>query len=848
MMPLVPGGQISRFIVARPLCPPPFLRFPGVLLAFNSVDTSVPPRSTIELVKRFALVGFAALIGIAAVVSFPRLGRQPDGSFLIPTGQRLTPAGKHIEVNDRPLGMVLSPDGSRLAVVTGSNFAPRALHIIDAASTRVLHSLPVGDSFVGVAFSADGRSLYVGGGASHEVKVFRDGAPQESFAIPGSAPSGLSLHGSTLYVALNLKHAVAAIDLDTRRIVEIPVGMHPYTTAVAAGKVYVSNWAGRRARPGDTTDELYRIVVDPRTGIPSTGTLSVVRGTSVVKDIDVGLHPSALAVSPSGDRVYAANANSDTVSVIDTNSDAVVETISTRPGTKAPIGSSPNALAVSRDGKTLFVANGANNALAVVDVAARPARVRGFVPTGWYPTAIAVPAKGRQIWTASGYGFGSIAPTAPERGGRSYRDRVGIVSLVDVPEGRELARATEQVLANNRLVSSGVRPDPKHPVPMNIGKASPIRHVFYIIKENRTYDQLLGDLPQGNGDPSLVQFGREITPNHHALAEQFVLLDNFYTPADQSALGHRWCTQGYASDWLFKYGNGRNDQNPMLYAPNEFIWDNAKAQGVSVHSFGERGVNVITPKGASFIDILKGRGVSIKPHTYIAGLKDVFDPEYPAYGGVVPDQYRADVFLRRFRQWEKDGNLPRLVIMLLPNDHTNGTSPGLPTPRAAVADNDLALGRIVEAISKSRYWKQSAIFVTEDDAQNGYDHVAGHRTIALVVSPWVRRKAVDSHFYTTINLYRTMEQILGLPPRNQFDVAAEPMFTVFTDRPDDAAYTALPNRVPLDELNPPLKALRGQARADALASMQMDFSEPDAAPEQLLNQVIWRATRKRSGL
>jgi phospholipase C len=383
---------------------------------------------------------------------------------------------------------------------------------------------------------------------------------------------------------------------------------------------------------------------------------------------------------------------------------------------------------------------------------------------------------------------------------------------------------------------------------MDRGRPSPIRHVFYIIKENRTYDQVFGDLAQANGDPSLVQFGREVSPNHHALAEQFVLLDNFYTPADQSALGHRWCTQGYASDWLFKYGNGRNDANPMLYAPNDFLWDNAKAQGVSVRSYGERGTNIITPANATFSDIYNGwksgkMTVSIRPKTFIAGLHDIYHPEYPAFGGKIPDQYRADIFLRDLKEFERNGNLPRLFVILLPNDHTNGTSPGLPTPRAAVADNDLALGRIVEGIAKSRYWKESVIFAVEDDAQNGVDHVAGHRTIALVIGPHVRRKIVDSNFYTTINMYRTIEQILGLPPQNQFDLAAEPMFSCFAEKADGTPYTALPNRIPLDELNPPISALRGQLRQDALASMRMDFSEPDAAPEDALNRIVWRATR-----
>ncbi|MCC6858502.1 MAG: beta-propeller fold lactonase family protein, partial [Bryobacterales bacterium] len=763
------------------------------------------------------------------------------------------------EVNDRPLGMVLSPDGSRLAVVTGSNFAPRALHILDARRAALLGTVPIGNSFVGVAFSPDGRRLYVGGGASDEVIVLGERADgkferMDKFPIPGGAPSGLSLSpdGSTLYVALNLKHSAAVINLSTREVAQIPVGMHPYTTAVAPSgkKVYVSNWAGRKARPGDVTDELYRIVVDPRTGIPNTGTLSVIdtETRTVVREVEVGLHPSAMVLNPGGTRLFVANANSDTVSVIDTRTDAVVSSINVRPGVRAPIGSAPNALAVSPGGETLYVANGANNAVAVVDIRSSPERVLGFLPSGWYPTALAAAGDGKRLWVASGYGFGSVAPPASGGSGRSYRDRAGVVSLVEIPNREGLRRSTAQVMANNRLAGPRITPGSGHPVPMHAGRASPIRHVFYIIKENRTYDQVFGDLPQGNGDPSLVQFGREVSPNHHAIAGQFVLLDNFYTPADQSALGHRWCTQGYASDWIFKYGNARNDANPMLYAPNDFLWDTAKAHGISVRSYGERGVNTITPASASFMDIYQGwksgnMTVTIKPRTFVRGLMDIYHPDYPAFGGKIPDQYRADIFLREFRQFEKSGDLPRLVILLLPNDHTNGTAPGLPTPRASVADNDLALGRIVEAISKSRYWKESAIFVVEDDAQNGLDHVAGHRTVALLISPWVRRKAVDSSFYTTINLYRTIEQILGLPPQNQFDLAAEPMFSCFTGKPDFTPYTALPNNIPLDELNPPLRGLKGQALRDAVASMRMDFSEPDAVPEQALNRIVWRATR-----
>ncbi len=474
----------------------------------------------------------------------------------------------------------------------------------------------------------------------------------------------------------------------------------------------------------------------------------------------------------------------------------------------------------------------------------------GFIPTGWYPTAVALTRDERQIYIASGYGFGSVAPVAEGRKGRSYRDRVGVVSAVDVPDPAALASFTRQVMANNNARQVPVAPvgAAGHPIPMHPGQLSPIRHVFYVIKENRTYDQVFGDLPQGNGDPALVQFGREITPNHHALAEQYVLLDNYYAPGDQSALGHRWCTQGYASDWIHKYGNGRNDANPMLLAPTDFLWDNARAHRVAARAYGERGIATITPAAAGWAEIYAdwksgGGRIGIKARPIVRGLREIYHPRYAGFNMKIPDQVRLDEFLKEFVEFEKNGKLPGLVLMLLPQNHTNGTAPGYPTPRACVADNDLALGRLVEAISHSRYWRESAIFVTEDDAQNGLDHVDGHRTVGMVISPWARRKAVDSTFYTTINMYRTIEQILGLPPSNQFDLAAEPMFSAFASEPDFSPYAALPNAIPLDEMNPPLAALKGLARRLAEESLRMDFDEPDAAPEHVLNRAIWHSVK-----
>ncbi len=802
-------------------------------------------------------IGLAAVT--AAVVSgvyyVARVGLQPDGSYLLPTGQRIRPAGRHIEVSDRPLGMTLSPDGKTLAVVTGSNFSPRRLHLIATQDYTSRQSIPLGDSFVGVAFDGSGRTLFVGGGANHDVKQFLAGTAGEfrahrTIPLPQSAPAGLALSpdGSKLYAALNLKHALAIIDVDSGTVRELATGLYPYTVAVTpdGAKIYVSNWGGRRAKPGDPTSGSYPVIIDKR-GIAASGTVSVIdaKTASVTGEIETGLHPSALALANRSGRLYVANANSDSVTIIDTARDAVVGTIPVGPFRKAPLGSSPNALALSGDDKTLYVANGANNAVSVIDLAGKRPAARGLIPTGWYPTALTLSHDQKRLFVASGYGFGSVA--AAQGKGRSYRDRAGVVSQVALPGN--LSAWTRQALENNRAQHPPARPAAgAHPVPMGPGQPSPIRHVFYIIKENRTYDQLFGDLKQGNGDASLVQFGRDVTPNHHALAEQFVLLDNFYAPGDQSALGHRWCTQGYASDWSHKFSNARNDMNPMVFAPTDFLWDNAKTHGISVRSYGERGSVSIEPANSTWTEIYQdwknrtGR-IRIASSTPIAGLRDVYSTDYPAFSMLVPDQRRADVFLRDFREFEKNGNLPRLTILLLPADHTNGTAPGYPTPRAMVADNDLALGRIVEAISRSRYWKQSAIFVVEDDAQNGVDHVAGHRTVALAISPWVRRKAVDSTFYTTINLYRTIEQILGLPPTSQFDLAAEPMFSVFTPTPDFAAITALESRIPIDEMNPALKAIKGLERRLAEASLRMDFEEPDAAPEDLLNRAIWHSVK-----
>ena len=838
--------------------------------------------------------GLLLPVSVAAIVAVTLVGRQPNGSVVLPNGQTITPAGAHIEINDRPLGIAVSPDGAQAAVATASNFAPRAVHFIDLATETLAQTIPIGNSFGGVAYSPDGNTLYVGGGADNNVKTFTKGAGGvwaqvlPAIAIAASAPSGLSLSpaGDKLYVALNRGHALGIVDTATRTTVRVPTGAFPYATLTTKDglKVYVSNWGGRLPQAGDATDgsSANPMVVDPATGIANNGTISVFDTTTqtVTKTIEVGLHPSALAFSPDGRRLYVANANSDSISVINTAADTVERTINVRLTRSALLGSAPNALVVSRDGRTLYVANGGNNAIAVVEPGNRDP-IRGFIPVGWFPTALALTTANDRLLVGNGYGFGSIAPSPAGSAGRSYSHRKGVLSILNVPGRRELARFTEQVRRNNRNPrpdgdraredddrehgtddsergddddqrsgdTHARRPDP---VPTRVGQPSPIQHVIYIIKENRTYDQVFGDLPQGNGDPALAIFGRTVTPNIHALAEQFVLFDNYYTAGDQSSLGHQWCNEAYANDYSHKYGNARNDfagTSPMAFAPTGFIWDNARNHGKSARIFGEfTNRTVKTPSNATWTNFYTAwrngtPGPGIVGASSVKSAQPITSPIFPGYDMGIPEQVRADLFLREFREFERDKNLPNLIVMLLPIDHTNGTSPGFPTPRAMVADNDVALGRIVDAVSHSSYWPTTAIFVTEDDAQDGVDHVDGHRSEALVISPYTRRGAVDSTLYSTINVVRTMEQILGLPPMNQFDSAAHTMAKAFSSRPNFAPFVSLPNQIPLDEMNPSVASLQGLQRDLALASLEMDFSEPDNAPEDVLNRAIWHSVK-----
>ena len=541
--------------------------------------------------------------------------------------------------------------------------------------------------------------------------------------------------------------------------------------------------------------------------------------------------------------------------MIDTGSGRQIEVITTSLYPQAPHGSTPNSLALAPNGKTLWVANADANNLAVIDISRRGrSRSLGFIPVGWYPTSVRMSAGADRILVANGKGLISKAnrngpnPLSKPKAKVEYIGDLfpGALSIIATPEPSEMPALSEAAYACSPLradaAPTGHARGPNNPIPAKVGDASPIKHCIYIIKENRTYDQVFGDMREGNGEAGLCIFPQRVTPNHHALARQFVLLDNFYVDGEVSANGHEWSTAAYATDYVEKvwpqtYRHGdvhsRHASAPAFQYPAEgaaaiacpssgYLWDRCREAGVSYRSYGE------------FIE--NGPQPGAPGHARVKSLEGHFDPRFRSFDLEYSDQRRADRFIEELKRFESEGDMPQLIILRLPNDHTAGTRREAPTPTAYLADNDLALGRVVEAVSHGKFWKETAIFVLEDDAQNGPDHVDAHRSPALVVSPYTKRRQVDSSMYSTSSMLRTMELILGLKPMTQFDAAAQPMYAAFQAAADLTPFTHLPSGVSLDERN-------ADEAWGAAESAKMDFREADAADDQQLNEIIWRSVR-----
>ena len=852
--------------------------------------------------------------------SLETVGRTGDGRAVTPVNQILTPYGKQVELPGlRPQVLALSPDG-KLLITAGKTNELIVINPVDGSilqrvslpnegqleppadvvSPAILLPDKTGQiSYTGLIFSPDGRRIYLSN-VNGSIKVFaisENGEVRGSYSLPlpeagaprrkPEIPAGLALSadGATLFVCGNLSNRLLEIDATNgavRRTFE--VGVAPYDVVLVGQKAYVSNWGGRRPGNGDLTGPAGRgttVRVDAVRHIANEGTVSVISLTegNVVREIPVGLHPSDLAISPDGKQVVVANSSSDNLSVISVATDEVLDTIWMKPNPADLLQASPNAIAFSDDGETLFVANGTQNAIGVVEFKPETrgeSKLKGLIPVNWYPGAVVFDASRNSIYAANIKGLPSEKKRQNKIGplGFNSHHHHGSVSLVPLPSAEDLPKLSERAARNLRAITiaeSRLPPrqdQPPRAIPERIGEPSLIKHVVYVIKENRTYDQVFGALGRGNGDPTLCVFGREFTPNQHKMVDDFVLLDNTYCCGILSADGHQWSSAAFATDYLEKSfagfprsypdGMGADESDALSYSPAGFLWDSAVQHKVSIRNYGEfmmPNVRWRDPARKGDIDFRacfqawKGinEEVVFGCEPAIESVRPFSPLDYVGWNMSVPDQFRADFFLKELAEFEERGEFPQLTIICLPNDHTSGTSRGCPTPAATVADNDLAFGRIVAGLSRSRFWKEMAILGIEDDPQAGWDHVSGYRTTAYCVSPYARRQTIVSTQYNSTSVIRTIEQILGLPPLNGFDASATPLFDCFTDTANLAPFQSLPSNVPLDQMNPEPAAINDPIlREDAKISSTLNFREVDHAPENVLNRILWRAMRGSS--
>ncbi|MDQ1734370.1 MAG: hypothetical protein QOH56_621 [Pseudonocardiales bacterium] len=859
-----------------------------------------------RILRRPAVAVTAAVVVVAAGVAVANagglfgdkklgnktVGKQADGSYLTQTNQFVTPVGDVIQETGRPFGLALNPDGKTAAALNNGGATTGMVSVFDLVGHKLLQQTGTGGKANGgIVYAPDGKHLWAAQpGAVARFDVAADGtlSNQAVVKLPGVSgrqpvPAGLNWapNGTDLLVTLSANNTLGVIDTTTNTLTkQIPVGNVPNSVVVIDGKAYVSNQGGRPALPGDKTDDSYgtSIVTNNDQAVPSTGTVSEVdlaTGTQV-KTFNVGLAPSALLAV--GRTLVVTNSDDDTVTSIDTAKQQVGRTFVANPAPGAPFGASPNGLAML-DKTHLAVSLGRDNAVAVYDYQnaySQPA-FEGLIPTGSYPSGLAQDAQLHRLVIGSEQGIGSIGPngttnegvgTNPATSHLGY-NFVGTVQTVAAPTPHDMATWTQQVFKNNQwndLQSRNQKGNSKVApvaVPLRTGSPSTIKHVFLIVKENRTYDQILGDDTRGNGDPSLAQFGGKITPNTHALAKTFPLIDNLYSDGTNSAEGHHWLDQAFVNNYMQQmygsYTRSYQTGDPMSNVKTGWIWDNATSHGKSVTNWGEQISSYVDANGKGTASnswtnwlhdsqVLDGTAPgplnyplgSYQAKTDIPSLQKISKPNFPNFDLNIPDQYRAAMFGNDFAALEKTNSLPALNLMWVMSDHTNGTSAGGISPEAHVADNDLAVGRIVDTITHSKDWKDSAIFVVEDDSQNGVDHVDGHRSPTLVISPYAKRGTVDHTYYSQLNVDRTIEQILGLPPMNQQDLAVEPMYNTFTNKPDFTPYTYLPNQVSLTETNPAVTTSTSPVQAAwAQWSAKQNWTTEDMVNMAQGNRDVW---------
>lgn len=790
-----------------------------------------------------------------------QMGVLPEGPVATPTSQMLKPYGRTLEVSGRPVDAALSPDGKRLFVKDMG-----VLRIIDTAAWKQLQELPNagGASIYGMAVSRNGSRVFVTSSAD-QLRVYErepGGGYKLGFSVKLPGPKGegnsfpcgvaLSADEKTAYVALSRNNSLGVVNLAAQKVrQEIPVGIAPYDVVLLNANVLaVTNQGGRHPKPGEESAPSAGTETPVNeNGTAKTGTLSLVdlRQGKEANSIEVGLQPTQAVKA--GNALLVANANSDTVSVIDLPTRRRLRDIVLKPDPNLPFGSMPCSMTLSPDRKSAYVALAGNNAVARLDLAdPRNPAINGLVPTSWYPVGV-VPY-GNRIYVVNNKGIGSRTRRRPEVQGWNSHDHRGSLQWFSVPAEATWKALTARVHGLGRYKSalaayerSTAYGGPAVPIPAKLGQPSIFKHVIYVIKENRTYDQIFGDMLQGDGDPRLCTFGKDLSPNHHALAEQFVLLDNYYCNGVLSADGHSWATEGNVTPYLDRAFGGFNrsytfGDDPITYSSSGFVWDQFLGAGLSFRNYGEMDY-AEPPAGVDYfkqLEALKNNEkVVYEQKIGITRLKRYSSRDYPGWNMAIPDIVRMDRFLREFREFEANGQLPNLTIVYLPQDHFGGPV----TAAAHMADNDLAVGMLVEAVSKSRFWKETVIFVNEDDPQNGYDHVDGRRSICLVVSPYTKRKAVVSDFYNQTSVLRTILHIFGLPPMNQRDASSSLMTNCFTTTPDFTAYQTIVPKTPVDQ-KPPARNLPEALWAVAVQAIPLKKTGLKTAfHDELLNRAIW---------
>ena len=813
-----------------------------------------PQSSTHKLRARAVQILLALIVIAAALSSQPtpreRVGFLPDGGFLLSSGWRVKPAGQQIPLDTMPMSSVLSRDGKFLLVLNGG-YNPPSISVLDLAASREVGRTPVKDAWLGLALSPNGRTLWVGGGSTaaiHEFSFEDNGklSATRTFELVKAADRTyrdfigdvvMSPDGRLLYAADLYHDTILVVNPESGLVIDrFKTGRRPYRILFHPdGKsFFVTSWADG-AMYHHQTDNGYQLQ-SVRLGPHPTDMVWRNRLATDEPDEDVNWKARIFVSAANTNNVYA-------VSVAESKDLRLIETINVAMTPRHPLGMTPSALALSADQRLLYVVCSDANAVAVADIRETRTHVLGFIPAGWYPTAARGLSDGRLI-VLNGRASRSypnprgpnptIRPTLPQQGVAAVeyvgRLQTGSASVIPPVTAEQLEDYTKQVLANSPYTDQNLDDTDLKTIP------AAIQHVIYIIKENRTYDQVLGDIGKGESDASLVLFGENVSPNHHKLAREYVLFDNFYVNSDVSADGHHWSTSAIANDYVQKlwpstYAQRRRHYDyeggePAALPPAGYLWTNAAAKGVTMRNYAYWATNKVPtpPDGvqvAAVRDPVLARVTNVNYHG--------FDLEYP-------DVKRVQTFLQDLAEFEKTDQMPSLLIMRLGNDHTSGTAPGKIAPLSSFADNDYALGMLVEAVSRSKFWKSTAIFVLEDDAQNGPDHIDSHRAPAFVISPYTRRGAIDSTMYNTTSMLRTMELILKLRPMTHFDAGARPMFNAFAGNAVMTPYEAEKPRIPLDARNP-------AASPTAARSQRLDFSEADLNDDDELNDILWRAIR-----